>query len=189
MTSSHRVRWRGLALPGGGRYSTPLGATGADPATWAGLLELPGVTLSEVPHRGEHSVEVEVPFLQQLLPEVELVPLVAGDARPEAVAAALEAVWGGDETVIVVSSDLSHFLDQERARVRDAETAEAILGLELGLDPRQACGAVPINGLHAVARRRGMTAELLDLRTSADTAGGPERVVGYGAFAYYEEGA
>jgi AmmeMemoRadiSam system protein B len=149
-------------------------------------LRLPQVRVIPEAHEREHSLEVELPFLQALLGEFDLVPLVAGEASAEEVAEVLERLWGGPETLIVISSDLSHYLPYEAAQRADRETARRILALEGSLDSRQACGAVPLNGLMEVARRRGLTPELLDLRNSADTAGDPSRVVGYGAFAFHE---
>jgi MEMO1 family protein len=116
-----------------------------------------------------------------------LVPLVVGDATPDEMARVLELLWGGDETLIVVSSDLSHYLPYDAARARDGDTARAILDLDPTLVPEEACGAAPINGLLALARRKGLKPELIDLRNSGDTAGSRDRVVGYGAFAFHEE--
>jgi AmmeMemoRadiSam system protein B len=137
-------------------------------------------------HAREHSLEVELPFLQVLFGDFALLPLVAGEASGEEVADVLERLWGGPETVIVISSDLSHYLPYEAAQQADRATADEILALGGPLHSRQACGAVPVNGLLEVARRRGLIPELLDLRNSADTAGDPSRVVGYGAFAFHE---
>src|SRR5215203_1123065 len=165
---AHFVPIHGLALPGDHRFATPQG--GVIPEA----------------HVREHSLEVELPFLQALLGEFDLVPLAAGQAGGEEVAEVLERLWGGPETLIVISSDLSHFLPYDAARRADRETADRTLALNGLLHSRQACGAVPINGLLEVARRLGLTAELLDLRNSLDTAGHPARVVGYGAFAFHE---
>lgn len=181
---SHRVPLRGIATPGADAYATPLGEVAVDRELVAAVEELPFVAPEPAAHGPEHSLEVEVPFLQELFGDFTLLPLVVGDARPEEVAAALEAVWGGEETLIVVSSDLSHFLSYEEAREVDEATAERIVALRGPLDPGRACGALPINGLLLAAARHGLEAELLDLRSSGDTAGDRSRVVGYGAFAF-----
>ncbi len=183
---SHYVPIRGLALPGDPWFATPLGEVRVEPAGAGASLRLPQVRVIPEAHAREHSLDVEIPFLQSLVGDFDLVPLVAGEASGEEVAEVLERLWGGPETLIVISSDLSHYLPYDAAQRADRETARRILALEGSLDPRQACGAVPINGLLEVARRRGLTPELLDLRNSADTAGDPSRVVGYGAFAFHE---
>lgn len=183
---SHFVPIRGLALPGHPRFATPLGEVAIQPEGAQASLRLPQVRVIPEAHTREHSLEVELPFLQVLLGDFDLVPLAAGEASGEEVADVLERLWGGPETVIVISSDLSHYLPYETARQVDRATADEILSLGGPLQSRQACGAVPVNGLLEVARRRGLVPELLDLRNSADTAGDPSRVVGYGAFAFHE---
>ena len=137
-------------------------------------------------HELEHSLEVELPFLQFVLDRFELLPLVVGEATGEEVAQVLEAVWGGPETRIVISSDLSHYLPYDRARAIDGDTARAIVELEAPLERGRACGGLPIDGLIVAARRHGLTARLLDLRNSGDTAGDRHRVVGYGAFDFLD---
>jgi hypothetical protein len=181
---SHHVAFRGLALPQADCFETPLGRVEIDLEAAASLLELPQVRVDDRPHEREHSLEVEVPFLQQVLGRFRLVPLVTGSAAPAEVAEALARIWGGEETRIVVSSDLSHFLDYETARRTDRATADEIVGLETAIGPRQACGAVAINGLLHLAAGKALTARLLDLRNSGDTAGDRTRVVGYGAFSF-----
>ena len=152
----------------------------------AALKLIPWVPRSEDAHMQEHSLEVQLPFLIRALREFALVPLCVGEAEPEDVARVLEALWGGPETLIVVSSDLSHYLPYQVARTTDQRTAHAILALgPRPIHHEQACGATPINGLILVARRHGLHAELLDLRSSGDTAGRRSEVVGYGAFAFY----
>lgn len=183
---AHFVPIRGLALPGHQRFATPLGEVTVQPEGAQASLRLPQVRVIPEAHAREHSLEVELPFLQALLGDFVLVPLVAGEASGEEVAEVLERLWGGPETLIVISSDLSHYLPYEAAQRADRATADEILALGGPLHSRQACGAVPVNGLLEAARRRGMTPELLDLRNSADTAGDPSRVVGYGAFAFHE---
>jgi MEMO1 family protein len=183
---SHFVPFRGLALPGHESFGTPLGAVKLQGAGAQASLRLPQVRIIPEAHVREHSLEVELPFLQVLLGSFEIVPLVVGEAEPDEVAEVLDRLWGGPETLIVISSDLSHYLPADAARLADRETADAILALGGPLDPRQACGAAPVNGLLRAARARGLSVELLDLRSSADTAGDPSRVVGYGAFAFHE---
>jgi AmmeMemoRadiSam system protein B len=185
---AHRVFVRGAAVPAASAFDSPLGRVELDLEAIARLRELACVEVSERAHALEHSLEVQVPFLQAVLGEFRLVPLVVGDAAPQEVARMLDAVWGGPETLIVVSSDLSHYLPYEAARARDRDTAQAIVRLEPSLVPEEACGAAPINGLLVAARSRGLRAELVDLRTSGDTAGDRDRVVGYGAFAFAEPG-
>lgn len=183
---SHFVPIPGLALPDTPRFATPLGEVEIDSDGARAALRLPQVRVIPEAHVREHSLEVELPFLQVLLGELKIVPLVVGDASGEEVAEVLERLWGGPETVVVISSDLSHYLDDEEAREADRATAGEILDLAGPLHGRQACGARPINGLLVEARRRGMAVELLDLRNSGDTAGDRSRVVGYGAFAFHE---
>lgn len=182
----HRVWVRGLALPAVDAFETPLGRVPLDESAMAELLRLPQVEVNEAAHAWEHSLEVHLPFLQTVLDAFSLVPLAVGGASAEEVAEVLEQVWGGDETLIVVSSDLSHYLPYEEARRIDANTARAILDLRTDLVGEQACGAHPVNGLLLAARRHQLTVHLLDLRNSGDTAGDRSRVVGYGAFALTE---
>jgi AmmeMemoRadiSam system protein B len=183
---AHFVPIRGLGLPDESRFATPLGEVRVEPEGAGAALRMPQVRIQSDAHVREHSLEVELPFLQVLLGEFNLVPLVVGEADAEEVAEVLERLWGGPETLIVISSDLSHYLSYEEARQIDRETADEILALGGPLDPRRACGARPVSGLLLAARRRGMIPELLDLRSSGDTAGDHSRVVGYGAFAFRE---
>jgi hypothetical protein len=182
---SHRVPVRGLALPGAEGLETPLGVVPVDREGAGAALRLPQVVVQAEAHAREHSLEVELPFLQVLFPEAEVLPLAVGGATPEEVAEVLEQVWGGEETAIVVSSDLSHYLPYAEARRTDEATARQVLALAGPLHPLQACGAGPINGLLVAARRRGLEPELLDLRSSGDTAGDRDQVVGYGAFSFH----
>lgn len=186
---THRVPVRGLALPGCRAFASPLGTVEIDKPALEALRGLKQIVVSAQAHAPEHSLEVHVPFLQTVLERFTLVPLAVGHAGAEEVAEVLEAVWGGEETLIVVSSDLSHYLPYDNAQAVDRATAEAILGLATDLSHEQACGATPVTGLTAVARRRGLKPELVDLRNSGDTAGDRSRVVGYGSFAFYEEAA
>ena len=183
---AHRVAVRGLAAPAADAFETPLGQIALDLAALASLDDLPQVVRDDRAHEREHSLEVQLPFLQTLLGSFTLVPLVVGDASAEAVAQVLERLWGGEETLIVISSDLSHYLPYERAQAVDRATAQRILELDAGLAPHEACGAAAINGALLAARRHGLAPRLLDLRNSGDTAGDRDRVVGYGAIAVEE---
>ena len=181
---AHRAAVRGLAAPEADAFETPLGQIALDAAALASLDNLPQVVRDDRAHEREHSLEVQLPFLQTLLENFTLVPLVVGDASAEAVAQVLERLWGGEETLIVISSDLSHYLPYEQAQAVDRATAQRILGFDATLAPHDACGARAINGALLAARRGGLSPRLLDLRNSGDTAGDRDRVVGYGAFAF-----
>ena len=150
------------------------------------LADLPQVVVADPPHAQEHSLEVQLPFLQSVLPNFRLVPLAVGRASAEAVAAVLERLWGGPETLIVVSSDLSHYLPYAAAQKIDSRTAARIVAYDPTIGHDEACGATPVNGLLLAARRHGLKAHLIDLRNSGDTAGDRSRVVGYGGFAFSE---
>jgi AmmeMemoRadiSam system protein B len=180
---SHRVAFKGLAASEASSFATPLGEVPLDEAAIAGVLELPQVQLLEAAHAHEHSLEVQLPFLQVALGSFKLVPLVVGEASAEEVGEVLDRLWGGPETRIVVSSDLSHYHDSTLARKLDEETAEAIEQLQPVMT-EQACGATPLNGLLCAARHHRLHGHTLDLRNSGDTAGDHSRVVGYGAFAF-----
>jgi len=184
---SHRVLLQGLAAPETILWKTPIGDVLIDFESLEKISALPQVLFSDRAHKEEHSLEVQLPFLQELLGEFKLVPLTVGDATPEEVSDVLDALWGGPETLIVISSDLSHYEPYEQAGEKDRATAQAIVDLDMrGLDPDNACGLIPIAGLVHQAQQRGMRAELLDLRNSGDTAGSKDQVVGYGSFAFYE---
>jgi AmmeMemoRadiSam system protein B len=185
----HRVPMRGLAVPSVEAFATPLGEVPINAAGCQRLRELGLVGVSDAPHASEHSLEVQLPFLQEVLGDFALVPFAVGDATPGEVAEVIELLWGGAETLFVVSSDLSHYHRYAEAREIDRATGEAILALSATLDHEQACGATPINGLLLAARRRGLQPELLDLRNSGDTAGDKSRVVGYASFAFTESEA
>ena len=185
---THRVPVRGLALPGVAAFATPLGVVAIDQEAIAALDALPQVGTSAQAHALEHSLEVHLPFLQAALERFTLVPLAVGQANARAVAEVIDTLWGGPETLIVVSSDLSHYLPYSDAQALDRATAQAILDLTVDISHEQACGATPVTGLTLTARKRGLKPELVDLRNSGDTAGDKQRVVGYGAFAFYEDG-
>ena len=183
---AHRVPVNGLAVPSVDAFATPLGEIEVDRAAVTRALDLPQVSESDRVHALEHSLEVQLPFLQTLLRSFRLVPFAVGDATATQVAEVIELLWGGPETLIVISSDLSHYHAYREARAIDQVSAERVLALSPTLDYEQACGALPINGLLTVARRRGLRPELLDLRNSGDTAGDKFRVVGYASFAFSE---
>ena len=183
---THRVAVRGLALPEADGFATPLGTVSVERDAVAAIRKLPQVTVSSAAHTWEHSLEVHLPFLQTVLDPFKLVPLAVGYAEPDEVADVLDVVWGGPETLIVISSDLSHYLNYREAQAIDRRTAEAILELRTDITHEQACGATPVTGLNLAAQRRRLTPRLLDLRNSGDTAGDKNRVVGYGAFAFFE---
>lgn len=181
---AHHVGFKGLALPGVEALATPLGLIPLDRELVEAARRFPLVAERAVAHQKEHSLEVQLPFLQRALGSFTILPLAVGQATPSDVAQVLHAVWGGDETLIVVSSDLSHHLPFDEARALDAHTAECIGALdETHINSEQACGAEPLRGLLVAAREHGLKARVLDLRNSGHTAGGRARVVGYGAFA------
>jgi len=181
---AHRLPFRGFALPSVKAFRTPLGDIPIDRPAIDRLRGLPEVKILDEAHAGEHCLEVHLPFLQRTLGSFALLPVVVGVASGEDVAKLLEAVWGGPETLIVISSDLSHYHDYATARSLDGHTAGAIERLDgAALDEDSACGRVPIRGLLEVAKRRGLACRRLDLRNSGDTAGPRDQVVGYGAWA------
>ncbi len=186
---THRVAVRGLAIPSADAFATPLGSVALDRTALAAVAGLSQVVVSDAAHAQEHSLEVQLPFLQTALDDFRLAPFAVGHCRPEAVAEVLDRLWGGAETLIVVSSDLSHFLPYDVARSVDAVTCQRIAALVSDLEPDEACGAYPLNGLLLAARRRGLAAELVELCNSGDTAGDKARVVGYGAFTLAPAGA
>jgi AmmeMemoRadiSam system protein B len=183
---AHHVWFRGIAIPTATHFETPLGRVPVDREALAEIAELPFVTRDDAPHAPEHALEVELPFLQARFDSFSLVPLLVGEAEPKQVAEALRRLWT-PETLIVVSSDLSHYHDDATARRLDAATAAAIeRGDWTGLGPRDACGFLAVAGLLIEAGRRGLRARRLALRNSGDTAGSRDRVVGYGAWAFTE---
>jgi AmmeMemoRadiSam system protein B len=182
---AHHTWVPGIAAPTVMAFETPLGSVPVDQAALATVSDLPFVSHDDAVHVSEHALEVELPFLQSTIGAFVLVPLLVGDATPQQVALILDRLWGGPETLIVVSSDLSHYLASDAARRRDAATAAAIeRGDWVGLGPDDACGCRPMAGLLIVANSARLTARRLDLRNSGDTAGGRKRVVGYGAWAF-----
>ncbi len=180
---SHRVRFHGLAAPSSTIFETPLGNVRIDTEAIASVGHLPQVGVLDEAHSGEHSLEVHLPFLQIALGDITVAPFAVGDASSDEVAEVLDLLWGGDETRIVVSSDLSHYHDFETAKELDADTSRAIELLRPDLiSSDRACGRTPIAGLLKVAKRRGLTVRTVDLRNSGETAGPRDQVVGYGAY-------
>ncbi len=187
---AHTVAFHGLALPDASALATPLGQVRVDVEGARIAAALPQVLASREAHAREHSLEVQIPFLQRVLgDDFTLVPLVVGHASATQVADVLDALWGDDDTLIVISTDLSHFLSYADAKQIDATTAQQILDFDENLDPEQACGAYPLRGFLQAARRRRLVPRLLDLRSSGDTAGDRRRVVGYASFAFSQEAA
>ena len=185
---AHRVALHGLAVPTCSAFATPLGTVPIDLEARAQACALPQVCVSDPAHAQEHALEVQLPFLQCLLDCFSILPLVVGEARPASVGEVLTALWGGPETLIVVSSDLSHFLTYTAANQIDRDTCAHILQLDTHIRPEQACGAYPINGLLLAARQRGLVPQLIHHCNSGDTAGDKQRVVGYAAFSFTEAG-
>jgi AmmeMemoRadiSam system protein B len=185
MAPAHRWPFHGLAIPEADEFQTPLGRIPVDRAALLSVTGLPQVQCLDAAFDGEHALEVHLPFLQAVLPAFRIVPFVVGEASPREVADVLERLWGGDETLIVVSSDLSHYLDYRSAKARDAQTTGRIEALDPSVGDHDACGRNPVNGLLTVARRHGLTVETVDLRNSGDTAGPRDRVVGYGAYVFH----
>lgn len=180
---AHRVGFSGLALSSATGFATPLGEVELDQTAIDAVAKLPQVQVLDEAHRLEHSLEVHLPFLQTLLADFKLVPFVVGEAGPEEVAAVLDRLWGGPETLIVVSTDLSHYHDYDTAVQLDRETSQAIEAGETDrILPDRACGCRPVNGLLMAARRHRLQVTTIDLRNSGDTAGPRDQVVGYGAY-------
>lgn len=185
MGPSHRVPFQGLALSSASAFATPLGQVTVDRQAQAAVADLSQMTVLDRAHSHEHSLEVHLPFLQELLDDFAIVPIAAGDASPEDVAEVLNRLWGADDTLIVVSSDLSHYHDYETAARLDRATSRAIEKLRPeDIAYEQACGRVPITGLLMAARQHGLRARTVDLRNSGDTAGPRDQVVGYGAYVF-----
>lgn len=181
---AHRVAVYGMALPSVDVFATPLGPVQLDTKLIQEIEHLPQVMVSDAAHALEHSLEVQLPFLQSMLGEFSLLPLAVGMTSAEAVAEVLDHVWGGEETLIVVSSDLSHYLPYDAAQQTDLGTVQSILQFNRSIEQAQACGNIPIKGLILAARKHHLKPQLLDLRNSGDTAGSRDHVVGYAAIAF-----
>lgn len=182
---AHRVYLKGMAMPSVDSFSTPLGDIPLDRAALDSIKNLPGMQVSDEAHREEHSLEVQLPFLQTVLDDFTLVPIVIGAASPEQVAAVVDALAPDPHTLVVISSDLSHFLSYADARRIDAATCSHIVEKSTALSGEEACGARAINGLMASAWAASLEVSLLHACNSGDTAGSPNRVVGYAAFALH----
>ncbi|MFP4155927.1 MAG: AmmeMemoRadiSam system protein B [Halothiobacillaceae bacterium] len=184
---AHRVAFSGMAVPTVDAFESPLGRVRLDRALIERIAALPSVREDDRPHAQEHALEVQLPFLQEVLePDFSLVPIVVGSTPPEAVADLLELIWTQPDTLLVVSTDLTHFLDYETATRIDRVTSEAILRMDpKRIRPEHACGQVPLQGFLQVARKRHLHGQLLDLRNSGDTAGPRDSVVGYGAYEFH----
>lgn len=183
---THRVAIRGMALPAAQSFITPLGAVAVDRDAWLRAREMPGVIVDDRPHADEHAIEVQLPFLQSTLNHFQILPVAVGEVDAQRVATLLESLWGGPETLIVISSDLSHYHPYRQAQWRDKATIAQIRQLDATLNGDQACGAGAINGLLLAASRHRLTPHLLDLRNSGDTAGDRDRVVGYASISFSE---
>ncbi len=182
---AHRVAIAGLALSSADFFATPLGTVPVDKQAASLLSDLPQVRIFDDAHTLEHSLEVQLPFLQRVLGKFTLVPLVVGDASAEQVAEVIERLWDGPETLIVISSDLSHYHDYDTAKKLDKATCQAIEALRpKSIGYHDACGRNPVNGLLIAARHHGLKVTTLDLRNSGDTAGPRDQVVGYGAWIF-----
>jgi AmmeMemoRadiSam system protein B len=181
---THRVAVHGLALPGMDIFDTPLGQVKLDADLVHAIAHLPQVTISKEAHALEHSLEVQLPFLQSVLSDFTLLPLAVGMTSAEAVAEVLDHLWDGEETLIVISSDLSHYLPYAIAQRVDNKTVQSILQLQQPIGHDHACGGTPISGLIIAAQKHQLTPHLLDLRNSGDTAGSRDQVVGYAAIAF-----
>jgi len=184
---AHRVAVHGLALPGVDVFETPLGRVKLDQELVATIAHLPQVIVSKEVHALEHSLEVQLPFLQSVLGDFTLLPLAVGWTSAQEVAEVLEKLWGGEETLIVISSDLSHYLPYTSAQRVDNETVQAILQLRQPIAHDHACGSIAVSGLIIAAQKHHLTPQLLDLRNSGDTAGPRDQVVGYAAIVFKEE--
>ena len=185
---SHRVGFAGLALPEASHFRTPLGLVPLDMKLMTELLELPQVHTLEAAHLMEHCLEVQLPFLQNILPQFSLVPLVVGDATPEQVTEVIDKIASDDSTLLIVTTDLSHYHSYEEAKNRDAATSAAIKALQPeALNHDSACGRTPLAGMLLYARTHGLVVEEIDRCNSGDTAGDRDRVVGYGAYLIAEE--
>ncbi len=180
---SHRVYVRGMAVPSADAFETPLGLVGVDTAARTAALTMPGVVLDDRAHDDEHALEVQLPFLQTVLDDFTILPLTVGGASADEVADVIDTLWDGPDTLVVVSTDLSHYHRYDVAAGLDAGTASVIVAMQPdAIEDTDACGARPLRGLLVAAARHRLGAVLIDLRNSGDTAGDRKRVVGYGAF-------
>jgi len=179
---AHRVHLQGMAIPAARHFRTPLGTVALDAGALAETATLPGVVIADAAHAEEHCLEVQLPFLQLLLADFTLVPVLVGQCDPERVAGVIDALWGGEETLVLISSDLSHFHSYEEAQRLDQQTGQRILSKSSSLSGAEACGANAINGLMRARHTEPLAIETVELCNSGDTAGDKSRVVGYGSF-------
>ncbi|SRR5579875_386605 len=187
---SHFVHFSGIAAPRSAVFATPLGEIAVDVETLRNLADVDILVIDDEPHRREHSIEVQLPFLQMVLEDFVLVPLAVGDCDPTKISHLIDRLWDDPQTLIIVSSDLSHYLSYEEAQRKDRATARAIEALEAeSLGPEDACGFLPIAGLLLAVKRYPVEVARLDMRNSGDTAGMYDWVVGYGAWAFYKRSA
>jgi MEMO1 family protein len=185
---SHRVAFQGLALSNADYFQTPLGNVRLDKHGQEKLLNIPDIQIIDQAHANEHSIEVQLPFLQQVLDDFSLIPIVAGHASAELVSQAINTVWDGEETMVVVSSDLSHYHDYKTAQLLDNTTSKSIVDLDYtAISSANACGYVGVNGLLLCAKKRQLKASIIDVRNSGDTAGDKNSVVGYGGYLFEEQ--
>jgi MEMO1 family protein len=183
---NHRVPLLGAAVSSADAFATPLGLVHLDRRARRAALAVPGVVVDDEVHRQEHSLEVHLPFLQVVLESFEVLPIVVGRMDPKEVAALLDLLWGGPDTLIVVSTDLSHYLPYDSAVEADRHTVAAITALDVAsIHTGDACGAFPLCGALVAVARRGLRVEQIDVRNSGDTSGDRGSVVGYGAFAAF----
>ncbi|MFK5968872.1 MAG: AmmeMemoRadiSam system protein B [Candidatus Marithrix sp.] len=182
---SHKMPLLGLATTNAQNFSTPFGEVPVDRQAIYNITKFPQISIMEQAHANEHSLEVQLPFLQKILNQFSIIPLVVGKATPEQVGEILEALWGNEETLIVISSDLSHYNNYKVAQKLDELTTQAIETLSPEkIKSEQACGRVPINGLLHIAKIKKMQVKTIDVRNSGDTAGSKDQVVGYGAYVF-----
>lgn len=183
---SHRIPFEGLAISTTDWFETPMGLIAVDRQAESQIISIDGVQALEQAHAREHSLEVQLPFLQYLLDDFKIVPIVTGHASPQLITKVLDKLGGGTETLVVISSDLSHYLDYDSARETDTKTSQAIINMNNRIiDGYHACGSVAINGLLLYARQHQLQGHILDLRNSGDTTGKRDSVVGYGAYLFH----
>jgi AmmeMemoRadiSam system protein B len=184
---SHRVAFEGMALTEADFFETPLGQIKVNKDDYPQLLAMENMFVFEQAHVAEHCIEVQLPFLQRILNNFTIIPIVVGIADPHSVSNIIESLWGGDETLFVISSDLSHYQSYESAQQTDNETSRAILDLDFNaIQPNNACGCMAVNGLLNFAHRHPLTVKLIDQCNSGDTAGDKDKVVGYGSYLFEE---
>ncbi len=188
LAPSHKIGFNGMALTKASAYETPLGNVEIDKEMNEQLLALPLVDYLEEAHKSEHSLEVQLPFLKEALDDFKLIPVITGNASPTDVETLLETVWGKKDTLIVISTDLSHYLPYNEACILDNKTKTAIENLDIdSIEQEQACGYVPLKGMLTIAKAKKMQVETLEVKNSGDTSGSKNRVVGYGAWAFLEK--